>query len=422
MKVFKKTKIEEVFLILVVVIVVLSAVSAPSNAYTSKTLTSVQNYNISNNSNISIRYNNFNNSLNCNINATKNLSTQYNLPFYVGNLTSKIKSSFNAFLPIENILHNSTLYNDFSWGIDHNFTDNITFAEFSITFNTGENVTMFTWQANESKPLMLELNVKILPEILAATSATTTNWSGYEVYDAANEVTQVSSPITVSSITTPPVSDLWGACYSIATAAWVGLSNEAGGKVQIAQTGYVNLLMPKTGYYYSIPYYLFYEVVNNNNNAPSNPTSYYPNAPVAGPGYTYSFSVQNTGTEYTFAALNLSNSKESYTASYTPKTIDKTYYSEFIVEAPTPTFFYNKFDPCQLGEFSSPISFTYPELYTTTWYYVGSFYPTYWNEYYMNQAQKVLPYNVNIFNSWSTTTYYYTMTWNNSDYSLFYSG
>ncbi|MEM0160731.1 MAG: G1 family glutamic endopeptidase [Thermoplasmata archaeon] len=418
MKIFKKIKMEEAILIERVVMLVLSAVSFAPNSYASKSLTSVPNYNIStdisSNSNVSNIYNNFNTSLNNNINATINIAKQHNLPFYVGNLTTKIKSSFNAFLAIENILGNTSLYNDFSWGIEHIFTDNITFAEFSITFINGKNETMYTWQANESKPFILELSVKILPVNPIETTMTTYNWSGYEVYDLDNEVTAVCSPITVPKMQLANLSQQWGSCGGDATGAWVGISNKAGGFVQLAQTGYSNVVYPSNDF---IPYALFYAVIDNKTVLTN---SYYPNVPRAGIGYTFSFTVTNNGKSYTFTALNLSNTAQSYTVTYTPKTIDKTYYSEFIVEAPySPTLSWS-YPQLRLPEFSSPIDFTYPELYTTTWYYVGSFYPQYWNEYFLNQTKNPnYPYNIDIFNSWNTNTYAYDMTWNDSLFSLY---
>ncbi|MEM3237501.1 MAG: hypothetical protein QXX11_01080, partial [Thermoplasmata archaeon] len=85
MKIFKKIKMEEAILIEIVMLV-LSAVSFAPNSYASKSLTSVPNYNIStdisSNSNVSNIYDNFNTSLNNNINATINIAKQHNLPFY----------------------------------------------------------------------------------------------------------------------------------------------------------------------------------------------------------------------------------------------------------------------------------------------------------------------------------------------------
>ena len=84
-------------------------------------------------------YESFNSSLTKNLNTLKNFSIQNNLSFNVGNLAVNITNSFNVFFPFIELFNFTEFQNNFSWDIEHNFTDNVTLVNFAITVEDGQN-------------------------------------------------------------------------------------------------------------------------------------------------------------------------------------------------------------------------------------------------------------------------------------------
>ncbi|MGC8580710.1 MAG: hypothetical protein ACP5MB_11760, partial [bacterium] len=88
-------------------------------------------------------YESFNSSLTANLNALRNFSIQNNLSLNVGTLAINITNSFNVFFPFIELFNFTEFQNNFSWDIEHNFTDNVTLVNFAITMDEGQNETMY---------------------------------------------------------------------------------------------------------------------------------------------------------------------------------------------------------------------------------------------------------------------------------------
>lgn len=378
-----------------------------------KILTFVSNNNASSGSYSSEVYSNFNSSLKNNINYTQNIAKQNSLAFYIGNLTTKITSSFNLFLTLSNLLNNLSLYNNFTWDMEHNFTDNATFAVFSITFINGIYETMCTWQMNESNPLIFSFSVKILSAYAASSSYNNVNWAGYEFYGptSTSYINAIQAEISMSNTYVPPVGQVNG-LVEVALAAWVGLSPCAGGWAvngtrYLAQTGYIISYWPEFPVGAAS---LVYEVLPNK-------LQYYPGGPTIVGGNIVTFEVQNLGSsDFEFTAYN---TKTTYTYNYKTNA-QQTYYGQYVTEAPGPGNSEIFGNVTQIIEFKPAVTMTVPELSIgNTWQTLyGPYTSGDYNNYILNQTPSK---NVNINNAFlynsTSCQYYMSYTWVNSDYN-----
>ncbi|MGC9123542.1 MAG: hypothetical protein ACP5IB_05680 [Thermoplasmata archaeon] len=370
-------------------------------------------------------YESFNSSLTANLNALRNFSIKNNLSLNVGTLAINITNSFNVFFPFIELFNFTEFQNNFSWGIEHKLTDNVTLVNFAITMDEGQNETMYVWQFNESNTLNFTFSNYTYPIFYAESSTIlSTNWAGYEFYvSQPNYINGVFTTINMPNTYVPwsqiavvpwPTSYLYPFGVELSLSSWVGLSQGMGGIPYLAQTGYAIL------YYPSMPVgsaQLFYEIY------PKNEAQYYPGSPTIVGGNIVSFEVDNLGNQgFEFTAYDQNTSK-IYTLNYKMNS-SQTYYAQFITEAVTAKNLAGQHYITQILEFKPSINMTYPLISVNYIWTPPSAVYKMSNNYYLYELTQS-PNNININTYFGTITQgqyenYMTFTWNNSHYNYNY--